>query len=145
MNQQFHYRLKLAQGFLQELRQDISLKRWRSAMNNAQLAVENAAKSILALAGPLGRTHNPAPLVRQLLEKKLLPQLPTDKVARLAELAELLGPDVHIQTDYGDETGALTPWELFGEDDAQQALSWAEEAVAIVEAVADQLAKEGDA
>lgn len=141
MNQPFQYRVKLAQGFLQELRQDVGLKRWRAAMDNAQLAVENVAKGILALAGPVGRTHNPAPLLRRLLEENLLPQLPVDKVARLAELAELLGIDVHIQTDYGDETQALTPWDLFDEEDAQQALVLAEEPVAI----ADQLAQEGDA
>lgn len=55
-----HYRLKVAQGFLDEARQDVSLARWRAAMDNAQLAVENAAKAVLALLGPVGRTHNPA-------------------------------------------------------------------------------------
>ena len=141
MNQQFAYRLKVAQGFLQEVREDVTLKRWRSAMDNAQLAVENAAKSILALAGPVGRTHNPAPLLRQLVENSLLPQLPTDKVLRLVELAELLGPDVHIQTDYGDEMGGVTPWELFGAEDARQALAFAEEAVRLAQTIMDEVGK----
>lgn len=44
------YRLRVAQGFLEEARQDIELGRWR----NSQLAVENAAKAVLALLGPVG-------------------------------------------------------------------------------------------
>jgi len=63
-----NYRLRIAQGFLDEARQDVGLGRWRSVMDNAQLAVENAAKAILALIGPVGRTHTPAPLLRQALQ-----------------------------------------------------------------------------
>jgi hypothetical protein len=36
MNQS-NYRLTLAQGFLAEAQQDAMLKRWRSAVDNAQL------------------------------------------------------------------------------------------------------------
>ena len=61
------YRLKLARGFLEEARQDTELSRWRSAVDGAQLAVENAAKTVLALAGQIGRTHNPAPQIRRLI------------------------------------------------------------------------------
>lgn len=50
------YRLEVAQGFLGEARQDVQLGRWRSAVDNAQLTVENATKAVLALAGPVGRT-----------------------------------------------------------------------------------------
>jgi hypothetical protein len=37
------YRLMLAQGFLEESRQDVQLQRWRSAVDSSQLAVENSA------------------------------------------------------------------------------------------------------
>ena len=139
MNQQFAYRLKLAEGFLQEAYQDVSLERWRAAVDNAQLTVENAAKSILALSGPVGRTHNPGPWLRQIVESKRFPQLPTNPIMRLAELAELLGTDIHMQTDYGDEGQTLTPWELFNEPEAKQAVALAEEAMAIVESLVLQL------
>ena len=43
------YRLRMAQGFLDEARQDVELGRWQSAVDNSQLAVENAAKAALAL------------------------------------------------------------------------------------------------
>ncbi len=58
------YRLKVAHGFLDESRQDVELGRFRSAVDNAQLAVENAAKAALALVLPVGKTHNPARLPR---------------------------------------------------------------------------------
>jgi len=53
----------------------------------------------------------------------------------VAQCAELLGPDVHVQSDYGDEIGRRTPWELFDEADAKQALSIAEDAVRIVKQI----------
>ncbi len=74
------YRLELARGFLEEARQDKDLRRWRSAVDGAQL----------------------------------------------------LGPDIHVQTDYGHEVEGRTPWELFDEADAGQALAVAEEAVSLI-------------
>lgn len=129
------YRLRVAQGFLSEARQDVALARWRSAMDNAQLAVENAAKALLAMLGPVGRTHSPAPLLRQALHDGTLAVPDPGKVQRLAELAELLGFDIHIQTDYGDEMAGRTPWELFDEADARQALLMAEEAVSLAQEI----------
>ncbi len=41
-NSESHYRLRLARGFLEEARQDVSPGRWRSALDNSQLAVEHA-------------------------------------------------------------------------------------------------------
>ena len=129
------YRLRVAQGFLDEARQDVGLGRWRSVMDSAQLAVENAAKAVLALLGPVGRTHNPAPLLRQALHDGTLTVSDPGKVERLAELAELLGFDIHVQTDYGDEMGGRTPWELFDEADARQAFAMAKEAVHLAQEI----------
>lgn len=129
------YRLKLAQGFLDEAHQDVNLERWRSTMDNSQLAVENAAKAVLALIGPVGRTHKPGPLLRQAAQDGTLEISDLTKVKRLAQLAELLGFDVHVQTDYGDEMGGRTPWELFDEPDARQALAMAEEAVKLAQEI----------
>lgn len=123
------YRLKLAQGFLEEARQDKDLGRWRSTVDSAQLAVENAGKAILALAGRVGRTHNPSTQIRRLVDEGRFDAAFSGRLERLAELGEYLGPDIHVQTDYGDEVGGRTPWELFDEADARQALAIAEEAV----------------
>jgi len=133
------YRLRVAAGFLAELRQDAELLRWRSAVDNAQLAVENAAKAVLALLGPVGRTHHPAVQLRQALGDGLFPMALREHVTRLSELAETLGFDIHVQTDYGDEMGGRTPWELFDEADARQAQELAEEAVSVARSVVSAL------
>ena len=136
------YRLKVAQGFLEESNQDVQLGRWRSAVDNAQLAVENSAKAVLYLVAPVGKTHNPAPQLRENLSKGHFPSDIAEKVKRLAECAEQLGFDVHIQTDYGDETGRLTPWDLFDEKDARQAQSLAKETVDLAETIIREVRKE---
>lgn len=133
------YRLKMAEGFLNEARQDLTLGRWRSAVDNSQLTVENAAKAVLALLGPVGKTHNPAPLLRSSMEQRLFPPAQSTHIQRVIELAESLGPDVHIQTDYGDEQGGRTPWELFGESDARRALDAAKEIVSLARQIVEEL------
>jgi HEPN domain-containing protein len=102
-------------------------------VDSAQLAVENAAKVVLALAGRIGRTHNPATQIRRLINEGQFGADFSERLERLAELAELLGSDIHIQTDYGDEAGGRTPWELFDEEDARQALLIAGEAVSLAD------------
>jgi HEPN domain-containing protein len=133
------YRLKVAVGFLEEMRQDVELSRWRSVVDNAQLAVENAAKAVLALLGPVGRTHSPAIQLRQALREGLFPVALREQITRLSELAETLGFDIHVQTDYGDEMGGRTPWELFDKADARQAQELAEEAVSLAGSVVSAL------
>jgi len=132
VTEEARYRLRLADGFLLEARQDMELKRWRSCVDNSQLAAENAAKTLLALLGPLGRTHNPAVLLREALEEKRFPPGTCGQVERVIDCAKLLGQDVHIESDYGDEAAGRTPWELFDEHDAQQSLALAEEAARLV-------------
>jgi len=125
------YRLRLGEGFLTEAQQDLTLGRRRSCVDNSQLSVENAAKSVLALLGPIGRTHSVAGLLRRAVhEHRFSPPL-IPAVSRLADLAEKLAWDIHVASDYGDEIGRRTPWELFDETAAGEALCVAEEAVAI--------------
>ena len=138
------YRLRLAQGFLAEAQQDIPLKRWRSAVDNSQLAVENAAKAVLAMLGPVGRTHNPATQLLQSITDGRFTPIPVPPLQRLAELARLLGADIHAQTDYGIEATRRTPWELFGEADGQQAVAVAEEAVDLATTITQYRQEGGD-
>ncbi|MDO8691181.1 MAG: HEPN domain-containing protein [Dehalococcoidia bacterium] len=130
------HRLRLAEGFLAEARQDVQLSRWRSCVDNSQLAAENAAKAPLAVLGPVGRTHAPAALLRRAIAADQFPQGARSGVERLAEVAEQLGWDVHMASDYGDEAARRTPWELFDESFARQALALAEEAVALARELA---------
>lgn len=123
------FRLRLAEGFLAEAEQDLSLGRWRSCVDNSQLAIENAAKSVIAQRGPVGRTHSPTTYLRALLAAEKLPPGSGAQVERLAVLADAFGRDLHMASDYGDEAARLTPWELFDEPFARQTLSGARESV----------------
>jgi len=51
--QDTEFRLKLAAGFLREAEEDVRLSRWSSCVDNAQMAVENAAKAVIAMRGPV--------------------------------------------------------------------------------------------
>lgn len=134
-NDEALYRCKVAEGFLKEARQDWSLERWRSCVDNSQLAVELAAKTALALLGPVGRTHAPAALLFDALNAQKFPDVLQAKIRRIAECARSLGPSVHVQSDYGDENTRRTPWELFDRTDAQKALNLAEEAVRLAKEI----------
>ncbi len=127
-NDEYAYRLRLVEGFLDEAQQDLQLGRWRSCVDNSQLVVENSAKAALALIGPVGHTHSPDVLLRQALTRSAFPAEVHDLILQLADKAELLGADVHAQSDYGDDVMRRTPWEIFGESAARRALQMAEEA-----------------
>ncbi len=131
-NNAFQFRIRLAEGFLSEARQDTVLERWRSCVDNSQLCVENAAKAALALIGPVGRTHAPGQLLRLAIQNARFTDTNIDPVLQLADLADLLGNDIHIQSDYGDESLQRTPWELFNQAAATKALVMAEQAYTLV-------------
>jgi HEPN domain-containing protein len=102
------YRLRLARGFLGEAEED-HLSRWRSCVDNSQLALENAAKAVIALRST---------------------------VERLRDLTQELGFEEHIRSDYGEEARGTTPWELFHEPDARRAIELARQALSLAEEIA---------
>jgi len=122
MNASMQYRLRLAEGFLDEARQDWELRRWRACVAHAQLSVENALKAIIACFVPLAKTHDPGRTLLRLMEKQQIPPQAHGTLKDIVEEARLLGPQVHVQTDYGDEFAGQTPWELFTQEDAELAL-----------------------
>jgi HEPN domain-containing protein len=135
---QARYRLRVAEGFLEEALQDMSSSRWRSCVENRQLAAEHAAKALLGLLGPVGRTHKPFLFLRRALAEKSFPEAVRASVERVPECAELLGPEVHVKSDYGDEESLRVPWDLFSQSDARQALDFATEAVRLAKEVVDR-------
>jgi HEPN domain-containing protein len=117
------YRLALAKGFLAEAEQDFDLNRWRSCVDNAQLAVENAGKTILASFGVTPKTHDPARQVAALLRRQPLPQHIQEQLHNLLPDMLALGTTEHFLTDYGDETTYTLPWDLFTQESAADALT----------------------
>ena len=132
------YRLRLAEGFLAEARLNNQHELWRSCVDNSQLAAENAAKAALALTGPVTRTHNPAVVLLDALKKGSFPQELEEQVRKIAECAALLGPQVHSESDYGDEANWRTPWELFDKTKAEEALELAETTVRLSQQIIKQ-------
>ncbi len=129
------YRLVLAEGFLAEALQDFELSRWRSCVDNSQLAVENSGKTIIACFRPVEKSHNPARQVADLLDKdEINPEL-VDDIRRIIPLLERLGFEEHLKTDYGDEDTYRSPWEIFNRDDAIESLDIAKKCVEIAKRV----------
>src|SRR5712692_10203598 len=62
-----------ARGFLAEAEEDLCSSRWRSCVDDAQLAVENAAKSVIARFGPVPRTHDMSAVLSEHLRLGAVP------------------------------------------------------------------------
>jgi HEPN domain-containing protein len=129
------YRLELAQGFLVEAEQDFGLSRWRSCVDNSQLAVENSGKTVVACFRPVEKSHNPAKQVADLLDKDEINHELIADTNILIPLLEKLGFEEHLKTDYGDEDTYKSPWDIFNKDDAAEALKIARTCVSIANRV----------
>ena len=115
------FRLGLADGFLREAEQDLQLERWRSCVDNSQLAAKNAGKSVLALFGVPPKTHEPARELAALVRSLDLPATLQEMINGMLPDLLSLGLAEHFMTDYGDEATYTLPWELFSRDSAVQA------------------------
>lgn len=73
MKENVTFRLELARGFLDEARQDLSLRRWRATVSHAQLAVENALKALIGVFLPVPKTHDPARILLELVARQQIP------------------------------------------------------------------------
>lgn len=119
------YRVKLATRYLKEAEEAIKRKDYRNTVASSQLCAENAAKAIIALYRIPSWSHDPS---HELLEitPNLKPKL--RKLAEeLAEIARKLAPE-HGRTTYGEPTKGLTPWDIYSEEDAKEALTMARKA-----------------
>lgn len=122
-NDDVKYRLNLAKGFLGEAEEDLKLKRWRSCVDNAQLAVENSGKAILMLFGVSPKTHEPAKHLAQLARNQEIPPNIRRQLKEILPDFLSLGLEEHLMTDYGDESSYKLPWDLFDEASAMSAVS----------------------
>jgi len=127
------YRFRVAQGFLAEANQNLAAGQWRACVEHSQLPVENAAKTALALLGPVPHTHDPGSTLHRALEQDRFPEVLRPQVERLIAVAGQLGADVHMAISCGDEDELKTPWDLFDEPDARRTLEFATEACRLAE------------
>ena len=127
------YRVALAEGFLREAEQDFELERWRSCVDNAQIAVENAGKTALALFGIAPKTHDPARQIAVILAEWELSKEMADLLNAMLPDLLALGSETHFLTDYGDESNYRLPWELFTRETAEDALQSARRLIGIAQ------------
>lgn len=127
------YRLALAKGFLIEAEQDMLLERWRSCVDNSQLAVENAGKTALSLFGVAPKSHDPARQITAILRKASLPEEIVSALKQMLPDLVALGEREHVLTDYGDEETYTLPWDLFTQQSAETALKTAQRCVQTIQ------------
>lgn len=133
------YRIALAAGFLTEAEQDLTLERWRSCVDNAQLAVENAGKAALALFGISPKTHDPARQIATILREQELPAGVSELLHAMLPDLLILGTETHFLTDYGDEASYTLPWDLFTQQTAEDALQSARRLVQMARTLRDMV------
>jgi HEPN domain-containing protein len=104
-------------------------------VDNAQLAVENAVKAVLARYGPVPKIHEVARPLANLQQREELDAAVKEKLATLQGFAERLSYEEHIRSDYGEEATFKTPWELFDEDDAQEAVQVAQQTLELAKEI----------
>jgi len=123
------YRLTLAEGYLEKAERFYGNASWHDCVRDAQAAVENAGKAIVACFTPIEKTHQPAEQIRVLLNEGVIPDPACEMVVEALPALEALGWKEHIQATYGDEATFTPPWELFNDSHAETALTAARRAV----------------
>ncbi len=129
------YRLALSAGFLVEAEQDLSLGRWRSCVDNAQLTVENSGKAVLALFNIPAKTHDPARQIAVMLQEEELPIEIQQAILQMLPDLLIFGKREHFLTDYGDEATYTLPWDLFDQGSAEKAITSARTSLKRAQAV----------
>lgn len=137
------YRVRVARGFLREAREDMKLGRWRSCVDGAVVAVENALKGVIALWSPVPHTRWPDQALVSMLEAQQIPESFCGEVKQIVGMADVFRHEVHMQTDYGDETASETPWQLFERKDARRAYKDAKHLVRAAKALFKAAVSEG--
>jgi HEPN domain-containing protein len=135
------YRLRLANEHLDDARFELTGQRWSKAAMSAQLAVENAAKSVVSLVRILPRTHDVAAELMD-LESEWRSAVARQHVLELADLAQRLGHKEHVLVSYGDEVALRTPAELYDEHKAHRAVTAAQRAVELAALLSEVLERQ---
>jgi HEPN domain-containing protein len=138
------YRLVLARGYLSRAEKDAAAEQWDGCLANAQEAVENAGKSILAHFRPTPRAHDVIGPLEQLLRLASTSEEMRQKITDRLDLFRDMGLEIHIRATYGDEEKRTPPWELIQEPEARAGLEKARGAVALAERIFVEMTKPPD-
>jgi HEPN domain-containing protein len=126
------YRYKLAINYLRDANEAFNRGDWRGTVANAQLSAENAAKAVIAVYRVPSWSHDPSSELQELVDR--MPRELADLVIELANIAKRLAPE-HGRSTYGEPSMGLTPWDIYTQGDAENALGMAKRAVEIMKAI----------
>jgi Uncharacterized conserved protein related to C-terminal domain of eukaryotic chaperone, SACSIN len=126
------YRYKLAINYLRDANEAFNRGDWRDTVANAQLSAENAAKAVIAVYRVPSWSHDPSGELQELVDR--MPRELADLVIELANIAKRLAPE-HGRSTYGEPSMGLTPWDIYTQGDAENALGMAKRAVEIMKAI----------
>ncbi len=132
------YRLNLARGYLAEAEEDVGLKRWRSCADNAQLAIENAAKAIIACFEPVSHTHDPGPYLQTIVALEEVPEDLAGQIEGIISVVTSFGSQEHILFSYGDEEAFRDPWSIVTEGKAVEVIDGARRCFTVAQAAYDR-------
>ncbi|MEM2739513.1 MAG: HEPN domain-containing protein [Candidatus Bathyarchaeia archaeon] len=119
------YRLKLVNRYLEEAEEAYKRRDFRMTVAASQLCVENAAKTVIAIYRIPSWSHDPSLELREIARQ--LPEDVRDLAYMLADAAYRLASE-HGRATYGEPLRGLTPWDIYSEKDALEALNTARNA-----------------
>lgn len=130
------YKFRLAVEQLERANGSFSLGDWVGTVSSSQLAVENFAKTIVAVFEVPTWSHDPSNQLKSLINK--LPGSLAEEVEELSAMAREMAPE-HGRSSYGEPDAGLTPSDIYKEDHASSALNNAKRAKTITEKVLREL------
>lgn len=124
------YRRRLAVEHLGRAERLLSLRDWVGAVSSSQLAIENFAKSLIALFEVPTWSHDPSNQLNSLTSK--MPREVASDAKQLVSLVLKMAPE-HGRSSYGEPNAGLVPSDIYREEHATEALRNAKKAQAIAE------------
>ena len=97
--------------------------------------MENSVKAVIALYAPIPRSHDLVGPLDELRASRRFGPAEDEAISMLKACATELGYEQHVRSDYGEEASFRTPWELFGQADAESAVGTAQRARSIARRV----------
>ena len=129
---EIEYRYRLAVQYLNDAENAYNRRDWRFCVASAQMAVENAAKTLISIHRIPSWSHDPSRELLELIDK--FPKEYKEEIEELANYAHILAPE-YARTSYGDPILGLTPWELYNEEYARKCLEIAKKAIKIMKKI----------
>lgn len=130
------YRYRLAMEYLERAEKLFSLEDWVGTVSASQLAIENLAKTIIAIFEIPTWSHDPSAQLDNIIGK--LPSDIVEDAKKLANLAMEIAPE-HGRTTYGEPNTGLIPSDIYKREHALNALENARKAKEITKRILSKL------